>query len=121
MNSLITSLVIVAIGFASIVPAGWLTLFLLACSKVTRGKHPIFLLKITTPSSSNLGRTVTHKNFILGMLLSEEPKVIILVRTQEHQSSSSGGKLKSNPIQKETNEYKKKTMIRETIEYEKGS
>jgi hypothetical protein len=55
------------------------------------------------------------------MLLSEEPKVIILVRTQEHQSSSSGGKLKSNPIQKETNEYKKKTMIRETIEYEKGS
>jgi hypothetical protein len=67
MNSLMTSLVMELMGFTSIVPAGRLTLVLLARSNVTKGKHPIFPSKVQTPFS-NHGREVAHKNMSLGML-----------------------------------------------------
>jgi hypothetical protein len=49
-----TSLIIEVMDFTSIVPAGRLTLLLLAHPNVTKGKHLIFPSKVQTPLS-NLG------------------------------------------------------------------
>jgi hypothetical protein len=60
MKVLMTSLVMQVMGITSIVPARCITLFLLTCLYVTKGKHRTFPSKMQTPFL-NLGLAVTVK------------------------------------------------------------